>query len=295
MTRHAINIFAVPIALALAFPLVALAQEGHGEAVAADAPHGGAAVAAPAHGAAAAAAVVEMPASNTEEHGASPHWGYEAPVDASVWAELSNEFKTCGTGIEQSPIDIDDDELTPSSFEPVGLHWLPFKPGFLNNGHTLQVNTNGAGGYAELGGDRFELLQFHFHHLSEHTLNGDHAQMEVHFVHANSEGKLLVIGAMVALGDANPDIALLWTDIPVSGDEIALEAMIDPLNLVPRDHTSYRYAGSLTTPPCSEIVTWNVYTHPVTFSSSQVNAFSSQYHNNARPTQPLNRRYVLTD
>lgn len=282
MTRYILNIFVVPVVLALALPVSVFAEEGHGAANA-GATHGTPLVA-PMHDAA-----------KTQNDDAVPPWGYEGDADPSVWAELSDEFKACGAGHEQSPIDLDVHNLIPSTFEPVGLHWVPFAPSFLNNGHTLQVNTNGEAGYAELGGVRFELLQFHFHHRSEHSINGAHAPMEVHFVHRSDIGKLLVIGVMVAEGAGNPDIETLWSKMPEVGAEIAIDTLIDPLSMVPRDHASYRYAGSLTTPPCSEIVTWNVFATPVPFSNYQITTFSAQYDNNARPIQPMNRRFVLTD
>jgi carbonic anhydrase len=41
----------------------------------------------------------------------------------------------------------------------------------------------------------YNLLQFHLHAPSEHTLNGEHLDGEVHFVHSNTDGSaLLVVG-----------------------------------------------------------------------------------------------------
>jgi carbonic anhydrase len=51
--------------------------------------------------------------------------------------------------------------------------------------------------------------------------------------------------------------------------------------------------GSLTTPPCSEDVTWFVLKHPVSVSATEIEQFSKLYRNDARPTQPLYGRVVL--
>jgi carbonic anhydrase len=42
-----------------------------------------------------------------------------------------------------------------------------------NNGHTVQANVP-AGATLEIDGLTYNLLQFHFHTPSEHTLNGLH-------------------------------------------------------------------------------------------------------------------------
>ena len=72
-----------------------------------------------------------------------------------------------------------------------------------------------------------------------------------------------------------------------------MEAEIDLATLIPDDSAIFRYAGSLTTPPCSEIVSWVVFDRPVEVSPIQIEAFAELYPNNYRPTQSTNRRFVL--
>ncbi|MFN7674199.1 MAG: carbonic anhydrase family protein, partial [bacterium] len=55
------------------------------------------------------------------------------------------------------------------------------------------------------------------------------------------------------------------------------------------------YQGSLTTPPCSETVLWTVLSTPILVSQKDVEAFQALFPMNARPIQPVNRRYVLRD
>jgi carbonic anhydrase len=55
----------------------------------------------------------------------------------------------------------------------------------------------------------------------------------------------------------------------------------------------FTYAGSLTTPPCTEGVTWIVAAVPEELSSKQLQLLTTQLPNNARPTQPLGDRQVL--
>ena len=55
----------------------------------------------------------------------------------------------------------------------------------------------------------------------------------------------------------------------------------------------YTLAGSLTTPPCTEGVTWYVLKAPVEISPGQIAAFAKRYPMNARPVQPLSARRIL--
>ena len=65
--------------------------------------------------------------------------------------------------------------------------------------------------------------------------------------------------------------------------------------MLPQRRTTVRYEGSLTTPPCSEGVTWTVETTPVPVSQAQLEALAAVYDHNYRPAQPVGTRVVLTD
>ena len=69
--------------------------------------------------------------------------------------------------------------------------------------------------------------------------------------------------------------------------------MVDPTGLLPDDRTSYRYAGSLTTPPCSEGVDWLVMRESIEVSDDQVARFADRFGENARPLQDRNDREVI--
>ena len=162
----------------------------------------------------------------------------------------------------------------------------------VDNGHTIQVNTD-AGGGIMLEGREFSLLQFHFHLPSEHTVDGSDFPMEVHFVHQADEGDLAVIGVFMDAGDAHPAIQAVWDAIPGVDESPAPIEGFDPNALLPEGLGYSRYAGSLTTPPCSEVVSWVVMGKSITVSQEQIDAFAAQYPMNARPVQPLHRRFVL--
>lgn len=243
-----------------------------------------------------AAATLALAVCATAASAGEPHWGYPSGHDDPAhWGALSDDFAACsGAGHEQSPIDIRPAAAVPARIAPVELHWTAFTPEVVNNGHTVQVNANGAGGYAVLDGTRYDLLQLHFHHVSEHTIDGRHSPMEVHLVGRSEGDRLLVVGAMIEPGAESPVLAAVWPLIPAAGAAAAGTGTIDPAALVPAGGASFRYAGSLTTPPCSEIVTWNVMANPITASEAQIAAFATLFPDNYRPTQDLARRFVLT-
>jgi carbonic anhydrase len=228
------------------------------------------------------------------EHGASPpHWAYEGHGGPAEWGTLAPEYAACSIGKEQSPVDLTK-PIAAMMADPV-VAWRPVPLKVLNNGHTIQVDcTNG--GTMTLDGDAFNLLQFHFHHPSEHTIDGAAFDMECHFVHKAADGRLAVLGVMMVAGPANPALEAVWRVMPDKGGEtVQAEGLLDPSSLLPKQAVTFRYAGSLTTPPCTEVVQWVVHREPVTASAEQLARFAKLFSNNARPVQPLNRRKLLLD
>jgi len=133
----------------------------------------------------------------------------------------------------------------------------------------------------------------HFHHQSEHSIDGKRSPMEAHFVHEGPDGKLLVLGVLIEDGDANPEIAKLWAVAPRKKGEAHAKEAVDFAKLVPLGSDFYRYGGSLTTPPCSEVVSWVVFRQPITASKEQIDTFAQIYPVNNRPLQALNDRAIV--
>jgi carbonic anhydrase len=163
----------------------------------------------------------------------------------------------------------------------------------VDNGHTIQV-TNDVPMALDMGGVHYELVQFHFHAPSEHTIDGEHAPLEVHLVHKSAEGRLAVIGVLIEEGDYD----VLWDPIIGSlpegpGDDRHLEGLeLDPEEFQPLPERYYRYRGSLTTPPCSEGVEWIVMADKRQISPAQMASIVSHLHDNNRPVQPLGARTI---
>jgi len=219
-------------------------------------------------------------------------WSYEGDTGAEHWGKLKSAYGACSAGIQQSPIDLTT-TFNAEMIAPV-TDWNSFAPTVVNNGHTIQVNVP-AGSSMILEGKSFKLLQFHFHHGSEHTVDGKQYPLEVHFVHQSADGGLAVLGVFFEEGADNPTLAKIWNDAPAIAGEIKSEAVIDSAALLPADQSRFRYEGSLTTPPCSEVVNWVVFKQPLEASTAQIEAFAKIFESNFRPVQPINRRFILSD
>lgn len=222
-----------------------------------------------------------------------PHWGYEGAHGPEHWGSLDPAFAVCSNGREQSPIDLTGAEPRPLS--EIGFDYAPSPICIVNNGHSIQVDYQAGSGIV-LDGTRYELVQFHFHHRSEHTVDGADFPLEMHLVHAGADGALAVVGIFLEEGGTNEALAPVFGQMPgEAGPAAVVPGTVDAAALLPERRTTWRYPGSLTTPPCSEGVSWLVMTEPVTASRGQVEAFRAIFPVNNRPVQPLNGRRLVTD
>ncbi len=219
------------------------------------------------------------------------HWSYEGDGGPAKWGDLDAADKVCSIGSQQSPIDIG--ATIKSRLPALGIHWANRADTIVNNGHTIQLNF-AEGSTLRLGDTTYKLLQLHFHRPSEHLIRGKNFPMEAHFVHRAESGALAVIGVLMATGRPNAAFSRIVLTMPATeGPAVKADPRINPHGLLPARLGYYRYSGSLTTPPCSEIVEWLVLTAPIQVAAADVAAFARLYPMNARPVQQDNRRYVL--
>lgn len=220
----------------------------------------------------------------------APHWGYGGEHGPEKWGTMEDDFSTCTLGKEQSPIDIL--KATKSALPTLDFQYKKSDAEIVNNGHTIQVNLID-GGVLNLDGIPYKLVQFHFHTPSEEKINGKAYPLEAHLVHQSAEGKLAVVAVLIQEGSANAALALVFSNLPqTEGNRKKLDSSLSAAELLPATHSYYKYVGSLTTPPCSEGVRWQVLKQPIEVSKTQIAAFRKLYTMNARPTQPLNNRKI---
>lgn len=218
------------------------------------------------------------------------HWDYQGSGGPERWGRMKPEFAKCSSGTRQSPIDIRDGIKV--ELDAVQFDYKPSAFKVVDNGHTIQVNV-APGNSIEVTGQRFELVQFHFHRPSEERVDGKAFDMVAHLVHKNLDGRLAVVAVLLEKGSAQPVVQSVWNNLPLEkGDEIAARAPIDLNRLLPAERGYFTYMGSLTTPPCSEGVLWMVMKQPVPVSGEQIDIFARLYPMNARPIQAASGRLI---
>jgi carbonic anhydrase len=226
------------------------------------------------------------------QHHEPGHWGYDGTEGPGHWAELNPEFAMCRSGHHQSPIDVRN--ATKADLPPIQVSYQPSPLHIIDNGHTIMINY-APGSIIRVGEKQYALKQFHFHRPSEERINGKTYDMSVHLVHADEQGNLAVVAVLLKRGADNPLVHELWSDLPreKEHEEQLDNVQINAKALLPSDLSYYTFPGSLTTPPCTENVTWFVLEQPVTVSAEEIQRFEKLYRHNARPTEPLYDRVVM--
>jgi carbonic anhydrase len=222
-------------------------------------------------------------------------WGYSGEHGPAHWGEISKDFHACESGRAESPIDIGSAKKAPADMPRLKISYQPLPIDITNTGHSVQFNAAPGTDSISLGDVAYQLVQFHFHAPGEERFAGKASVMDAHFVHHADDGKLLVLAVQFKLGTKpNPVIQALLDRIPheKGAEMMAKGVTINPLDLLPKNTGYYTYSGSLTTPPCSEGVTWIEFKEPITITQQQLHAMRGFYHGNQRPVQALNGRDI---
>lgn len=222
-------------------------------------------------------------------------WGYVGKEGPEHWGDLSEEFATCKTGKNQSPIDLKNKVAVGTTGMPgfdVYYRETAFK--IINTGKTVKVKIP-LGSYIKINDHRYELLEYQFHTPSEHQLDGFNYPMEMQLIHRDGEGNYVVIAVIFQEGDGNEYLSDLLTYLPKDLNKLHVheKLKIHPARFFPANKKFYKYTGSLTTPPCSEGVYWMVFQQPVEASVRQLQEMADYLGTNSRPIQPLGARTLL--
>jgi len=216
-------------------------------------------------------------------------WSYDGDTGPAHWGQLGGASAVCSTGIRQSPVDIAGQIKAQTA--KVKLNYNSVTASIQNTGKAIRILPVNAGSIV-LDGHTYNLKYIEFHSPSEHAINGHRATLESQFVHVDAKGNMVVVAVLYDVGVADPMLASLWTYLPSDpGQPVPLpDLLINAQDLLPSTDDFYAYSGSLTTPPCTEGVTWMVYSSPLSVSAEQADAFARVLGANARPLQDRHER-----
>jgi carbonic anhydrase len=222
-------------------------------------------------------------------------WRYSGDRAPQYWAALDPAYALCGSGRAQSPVNLAGAQHAPVSALTFAYRQAGFR--LLDTGRTLEADPLEPAGGITLGRTSYRLTEFHFHAPSEHRVAGRRFKMELQLVHRSDGGRVVVLAAFIREGRENETLSRLLREplpLPGTSDGSSQSELVDlnPIGLLPLDRSTYRYTGSLTTPPCTEGVRWIVFRQPIELSREQILAFVHRYDGINRPLQPLNGRII---
>ncbi|CAA7405356.1 unnamed protein product [Spirodela intermedia] len=233
-------------------------------------------------------------------------FGYSGTISPDKWGELSPDYFLCSNGTRQSPINIvGATAVVDRSLKQLERDYNPANATLVDNGFNVMLKYGDEVGVMVIDGKNYTLEQMHWHSPSEHTIDGVRYPTEMHLVHFSADGNISVVAVLYKYGHADPFLYQLKEEMYQMSREVnggkynatVTAGLVETKAL--RRHTNkyYRYMGSLSTPPCTENVIWNVLGKVREISREQAASLSllleEDYRNNSRPTQLLNGRRVL--
>ncbi|XP_003565803.1 alpha carbonic anhydrase 7 [Brachypodium distachyon] len=256
----------------------------------------------------AAASFLAVALSHLDDHWSGPGYGYtpgswDGPEN---WGKLSPKYRLCGEGKKQSPINIVTAQAIPNpNLDTLARVYAASNATLINTGKDItmtfpdnqQVGTINITSAADGSKKVFTFKVIHWHSPSEHTIDGRRFPLELHLVHVSDNGDIAVIGILYSLGEPDSfydQIADKLRELRRSESHgVVAAGMVELRSLQKRTGSYFRYSGSLTTPPCTEKVTWNILGKVREISAEQLQLLTGALPGkDNRPAQPLNGRSV---
>lgn len=220
-------------------------------------------------------------ASHIEER--QPPYDYsEGLLGPTSWGNLQKDWSLCGVGKSQSPLDINKTQALQRKGTRL-VHSYRMSIAKINTTYGLKLIMEEGRAYTHWYRKRYVVTNMHWHTPSEHTLDGERFPLEGHIVHRGESNDTLVVSILYTYGEEDKFLTSIMNRNS--------SRINDTLKIIKSKF--YSYEGSLTTPPCSEPVTWIILNKGYNVSKHQVRHISRiiQGHN-ARPLQSLNGRII---
>ncbi|KAL5067688.1 hypothetical protein RYX36_018575 [Vicia faba] len=240
------------------------------------------------------------------EEDSSVNFSYIGQNGPEKWGSLSPDYAACSNGKIQSPVDlVYTDIVLNNQLKSLERNYVPTNATLVNNQFNIGVHFEGKVGDIHINGKNYSLRQLHWHTPAEHRAHGRVHEAELHLVHLTEDNNnIAVVASLYNLGDPDPLISKIEDKLyelenqSHAGNKNAKIALgtFDVKEINKNIHRYYRYIGSLTTPPCTEGVIWNIVGKVRTLSKKQLELLKAplnvDFFHNARPLQPLNGRKI---
>ena len=218
-------------------------------------------------------------------------WGYSGAGAPANWGSLSADNERCGSGTQQSPIDIAG--YTEGSSPPISFSYRREAESITNGGISLSAKYP-SGNRLGFGERTYQLETVSTHTPSEHHVDGKSYPLELQLLHSQTFGDVAIVSMLFEIGEANPFVQELIDNLPAEVGTAEVSEVLNARDLMTTNLGYYSYKGSWTTPPCAEPVDWFVMLEVGTVSQAQADALQAVTGANNRPLQPLNGRAIAT-
>lgn len=215
----------------------------------------------------------------------SREWGHKKEISPFEWSGLNKDYQLCEVGTHQSPINLSRDKARLMKQDLSFLYGLS-EAKAVDNGYTLEVAFEKENAVI-FKDKKFYLRQLHFHSKSEHSLRGLFYPGEIHLVHFSREGEILVVGLFIELSEEESSTSLSFLKSVPSKIKKETRFKIDLSEIFKEKNPHYYYKGSLSTPPCSENVSWLIFDQHLKMREEDFFKFEHFIYHNDRPLQPL--------
>ncbi|KAK9921271.1 hypothetical protein M0R45_029789 [Rubus argutus] len=230
---------------------------------------------------------------------------YSGVTGPQKWASLSPHFSACN-GKRQSPLNLAKDNVIRNrNFKPLIRNYIVLNATLYNNGFNIGVHFDGqVAGTLVIDGKNYTLKQMHWHSPSEHRINGVQYPAELHLVHLAPDNSISVVAILFRYGKDDAFLSKIKDKLTELAEEVCRRdedahvplGTTDMKEFDKRTRKYWRYVGSLSSPPCTENVIWNILGKVRYISKAQIDAIKAplgaDYKNNSRPLQPLNGRKI---
>lgn len=224
-------------------------------------------------------------------------WSYSGPRGPDHWGSLKAAFQTCETGRLQSPIRIEPASVKAETCDPLRFRYRSSSLSIINEANGLRLGYD-RGSYLVIAGLSYELAELRFHMPAEHAIAGLETDGELQLIHGNNRGDIAIVAVPLRASDTrfNSILQRILDNAPPEGTRAVHNQQIgiNALLLLPPRRPYFAYNGSLTRPPCKEIVHWYVLREPLEIGAQQLERMAPLTANNHRPIQPTNNRPVLS-